>query len=151
MPLIASLPRASARTAALAQVWHGVVQADLATRRAVRSGDKAVPGAQLKNVLTEPFVMSIVSGTYTGSDQLLQPLCCHQQVSNSSLMHTVAAWLGQHQSCTSQKTVECNTIAVGGYAHQKACVQCTHADLCTVHSGLSEVPLHTSLQPNIVR
>lgn len=67
MPLIASLPRASARTAALAQVWHGVVQADLATRRAVRSGDKAVPGAQLKNVLTEPFVMSIVSGTYTGT------------------------------------------------------------------------------------
>lgn len=75
MPLIASLPRASARTAALAQVWHGVVQADLATRRAVRSGDKAVPGAQLKNVLTEPFVMSIVSGTYTGSHKQFQPLC----------------------------------------------------------------------------
>ena len=67
MPLIATLPRASARTKALAQVWHAVVQADLATRRAVRSGDKAVPGAQLKNVLTEPFVMSIVSGTFTGS------------------------------------------------------------------------------------
>ena len=33
----------------------------------MRSGDKAVPGAQLKNVLTEPFVMSIVSGTFTGS------------------------------------------------------------------------------------
>ena len=67
MPLIATLPRASARTGALARVWHAVVQADLATRRAVRSGDKAVPGAQLKNVLTEPFVMSIVSGTFTGS------------------------------------------------------------------------------------
>ena len=66
MPLIATLPSASARTAALAQVWHSVVQADLATRRAVRSGDKAVPGAQLKNILTEPFVMSIVSGTFTG-------------------------------------------------------------------------------------
>lgn len=67
MPLIATLPSASARTAALAQVWHSVVQADLATRRAVRSGDKAVPGAQLKNILTEPFVMSIVSGTFTGT------------------------------------------------------------------------------------
>ena len=67
MPLIATLPRASARTAALARVWHAVVQADLATRRAVRSGDKAVPGAQLKNALTEPFVMSITSGTFTGS------------------------------------------------------------------------------------
>lgn len=66
MPLIATLPSALARTAALARVWHAVVQADLATRRAVRSGDKAVPGAQLKNVLTEPFVMGIISGTYTG-------------------------------------------------------------------------------------
>ena len=65
MPLIATLPSATARTAALAQAWHAVVQADLATRRAVRSGDKAVPGAQLKNTLTEPFVMSIVSGTFT--------------------------------------------------------------------------------------
>ena len=67
MPLIATLPSAAGRTAALARVWHVVVQADLATRRAVRSGDKAVPGAQLKNVLTEPFVMSIVSGTFTGT------------------------------------------------------------------------------------
>ena len=66
MPLIATLPSGAARTAALARIWHIVVQSDLATRRAVRSGDKAVPGAQLKNILTEPFVMSIVSGTFTG-------------------------------------------------------------------------------------
>ncbi len=66
MPLIATLPSATARTAALARIWHAVVQSDLATRRAVRSGDKAVPGAQLKNVLTEPFVMGIISGTFTG-------------------------------------------------------------------------------------
>lgn len=81
MPLIASLPRASARTAALAQVWYGVVEADLATRRAVRSGDKAVPGAQLKNVLTEPFVMSIVSGTFTGRDQCFRSLVLKPTVS----------------------------------------------------------------------
>ena len=79
MPLIATLPSASARTAALAQVWHTVVQADLATRRAVRSGDKAVPGAQLKNILTEPFVMGIVSGTFTGDtthSQFMMPADC---------------------------------------------------------------------------
>ena len=72
MPLIATLPSAAARTAALARVWHVVVQADLATRRAVRSGDKAVPGAQLKNVLTEPFVMAIISGTFTGKPLVMQ-------------------------------------------------------------------------------
>ncbi len=72
MPLIATLPSGAARTAALARVWHAVVQADLATRRAVRSGDKAVPGAQLKNVLTEPFVMGIISGTFTGKPPVMQ-------------------------------------------------------------------------------
>lgn len=66
LPLIALLPSAANRTAALAHVWHAAVQLDLATRRAVRSGDKAVPGAQLKNVLTEPFVMGVVSGSFAG-------------------------------------------------------------------------------------
>ena len=66
MPLITLLPSAAGRCAALARIWHTVVQLDLATRRAVRSGDKAVSGAQLKNVLTEPFVMGVISGSFAG-------------------------------------------------------------------------------------
>lgn len=90
MPLIATLPSAAARTAALARVWHAVVQADLATRRAVRSGDKAVPGAQLKNVLTEPFVMGIISGTFTGTGPTGAAIS-----KNTSLKEEVAATLLQ--------------------------------------------------------
>ncbi|KAL0052511.1 hypothetical protein WJX82_003263 [Trebouxia sp. C0006] len=90
MPLIATLPSAAARTAALARVWHVVVQADLATRRAVRSGDKAVPGAQLKNVLTEPFVMAIISGTFTGTGPTGAAIA-----KNSSLKEEVTATLLQ--------------------------------------------------------
>ena len=72
LPLIALLPSAANRTGALAYVWHAVVQLDLATRRAVRSGDKAVPGAQLKTVLTEPFVMGVISGSFAGKSFGLQ-------------------------------------------------------------------------------
>ena len=65
-PLIATLPSAAGRTSALAHVWRVAVTLDLATRRAIRSGDRAVPGAQLKDMLTDSFVMDIVSGDVSG-------------------------------------------------------------------------------------
>lgn len=69
-PLIATLPSAAGRTSALAHAWRVAVTLDLATRRAIRSGDRAVPGAQLKDMLTDSFVMDIVSGDVSGAPQL---------------------------------------------------------------------------------
>ena len=71
-PLIATLPSAAGRSSALAHVWRVAVTLDLATRRAIRSGDRAVPGAQLKDMLTDSFVMDIVSGDVSG-----EPSCAH--------------------------------------------------------------------------
>ncbi|KAK9844880.1 hypothetical protein WJX74_008085 [Apatococcus lobatus] len=66
-PMIASLPMAGDRTAALALTWRAVLELDLQTRRAVRCNDRAVAGAELKATLSDPFVKEAITSTSTGT------------------------------------------------------------------------------------
>ena len=66
LPMVAQLPSAQARCEALAQIWAAAVATDLETRRAVRTRQKTLPGAELKQLLSDAFVMEIVSGSAEG-------------------------------------------------------------------------------------
>ena len=65
-PMIASLPMAEDRTAALSVTWRAALELDLQTRRAVRCNDRAVPGAELKAILSDPFVKEAITSPSTG-------------------------------------------------------------------------------------
>lgn len=74
-PLAAQLPAARARAAALARVWAAAVGADLAARRAARLRQRPHPGAELKHLLSDAFVMEVVSGSAgAGGRTLHKPL-----------------------------------------------------------------------------
>ena len=64
--MVAHQPSAQARCEALAQIWAAAVASDLETRRAVRTRQKTLPGAELKQLLSDAFVMEIVSGSAEG-------------------------------------------------------------------------------------
>ncbi len=63
MPMIAALPEAVGRVAALAAVWRAGLDVDLGTRRAGRVGDRLLPAAELKALLTDAFVLETISDT----------------------------------------------------------------------------------------
>lgn len=70
-PMIASLPMAEDRTAALSLSWRAALELDLQTRRAVRCNDRAVAGAELKAILSDPFVKEAITSTNTGQPSSL--------------------------------------------------------------------------------
>ena len=65
--MIASLPMAEDRTAALSLAWRAVLELDLQTRRAVRCNDRAAAGAELKAILSDPFIKEAITSTNTGN------------------------------------------------------------------------------------
>ena len=67
LPMVAQLPSAQARCKALARIWAAAVASDLETRRAVRTRQKTLPGAELKQLLSDAFVMEVVSGSAEGA------------------------------------------------------------------------------------
>ena len=67
LPMVAQLPSAQTRCKALARIWAAAVASDLETRRAVRTRQKTLPGAELKQLLSDAFVMEIVSGSAEGA------------------------------------------------------------------------------------
>jgi hypothetical protein len=64
--MVAQLPSAAGRCSALARVWWAAVAADLDTRRAMRMRQRTLPSAELKQLLSDSFVMEVVSGVGTG-------------------------------------------------------------------------------------
>ena len=66
LPMVAQLPSAQARCTALARIWAAAVASDLETRRAVRTRQKTLPGAELKQLLSDAFVKEVVSGSAEG-------------------------------------------------------------------------------------
>ena len=90
LPMVAQLPSAQARCDALARIWAAAVASDLETRRAVRTRQKTLPGAELKQLLSDTFAMEVISGSSEGQ---------HQQnyTSNSaeSPEHAKRRWLHQ--------------------------------------------------------
>ena len=74
LPMIAQLPAAQVRCEALACLWAAAVASDLETRRAVRTRQKTLPGAELKQLLSDSFVMEVVSGSNEGEDRLELPI-----------------------------------------------------------------------------
>jgi hypothetical protein len=73
LPMVAQLPAAQVRCKALARLWAAAVASDLETRRAVRTRQKMLPGAELKQLLSDSFVMEVVSGSSEGEDCLELP------------------------------------------------------------------------------
>lgn len=53
--------------AALARVWAAAVALDLDARRGARLRDRSAPSAELKALLTEPFVAAVISGAAAGA------------------------------------------------------------------------------------
>ena len=43
----------------LAQIWKAVMALDLVKRRAIRAAERLLPGADLKAVLADPFMMEV--------------------------------------------------------------------------------------------
>ena len=74
--MAAQLPSAQARCRALARIWAAAVASDLETRRAVRTRQKTLPGAELKQLLSDSFVMEVISGSPEGAP-LLNPRPSH--------------------------------------------------------------------------
>ena len=66
LPMVAQLPSAQARCDALARIWAAAVASDLETRRAVRTRQKTLPGAELKQLLSDTFAMEVISGSSEG-------------------------------------------------------------------------------------
>ena len=86
LPMVAQLPSAHARCQALARIWAAAVASDLETRRAVRTRQKTLPGAELKQLLSDAFVKDVVSGTAEGVRACAPvPKPCHQPHTCESL------------------------------------------------------------------
>ncbi|KAK9811481.1 hypothetical protein WJX72_004659 [[Myrmecia] bisecta] len=73
VPMIATLPLAADRVKALAHLWKAAVDLDLATRHAVQTNDRVVAGAELKTVLSDSFIMEVISGVSTGGRDSVAP------------------------------------------------------------------------------
>lgn len=69
-PMVAQLPAAAGRCAALARIWAAAVAADLDTRRAVRTRQRTLPSTELRQLLSDTFLMDVIGGPGE-SDQLL--------------------------------------------------------------------------------
>ena len=41
------------------QIWKAVIALDLVKRRAIRAAERLLPGADLKAVLADPFMMEV--------------------------------------------------------------------------------------------
>ena len=91
LPMVAQLPSAQARCKALARIWAAAVASDLETRRAVRTRQKTLPGAELKQLLSDAFVMEIVSGSAEGAyAHASVPKPCHLALPCNSEHHSAA-------------------------------------------------------------
>ena len=77
LPMVAQLPSAQARCDALARIWAAAVASDLETRRAVRTRQKTLPGAELKQLLSDTFAMEVISGSSEGKSH--QIIHLHEQ------------------------------------------------------------------------
>ncbi len=69
-PMVAQLPAAAGRCAALARIWAAGVAADLETRRAVRTRQRTLPSTELRQLLSDSFLMEVIGGLDSGG---LQP------------------------------------------------------------------------------
>lgn len=67
VPLVAAVPAAKDRCAALARIWAAAVAADLGARRAVRLRQRPTPQAELKHLLSDAVVLEVISGSSGGA------------------------------------------------------------------------------------
>jgi len=65
--LAAALPGAGERVGALAHVWAAAVGLDLDGRRAGRLRDRTAPAAELRALLSDPFLAAVISGAPDGA------------------------------------------------------------------------------------
>lgn len=66
-PMVAQLPGAAARCAALAHIWAAAVAADLDTRRAVRTRQRTLPSTELRQLLSDATLMEVIGGLDSGT------------------------------------------------------------------------------------
>lgn len=65
-PMVALVPAAAARTAALGHIWGALVALDMAARKAQRLGGKAVAAPDLRASLTDPYLVDVISAPDSG-------------------------------------------------------------------------------------
>ena len=70
MPMIVTIPSAAARCTAQAHVWGAVIDLDLATQQARRSGEKGPPANDLKGILMDSFIVETITAKESGIMQL---------------------------------------------------------------------------------
>lgn len=61
LPMMLTVPSAAARCTAHGHLWAAVIELDLATRLARRSGEKGPPASELRSVLTDAFVVETIT------------------------------------------------------------------------------------------
>ena len=66
LPMILKVPLAEPRCSAQAHLWGAVIDLDLATRLARRSGEKGPPASELRSLLTDTFVVETVAAKENG-------------------------------------------------------------------------------------
>lgn len=89
--MVAQLPSAQARCQALARIWAAAVASDLETRRAVRTRQKTLPGAELKQLLSDAFVKEAVSGSAEGV-RACAPAPSHAMSPKRVILRSAAAY-----------------------------------------------------------
>ena len=106
LPLMVAVPSAAARCTAQAHIWSALVDLDLATRAARRAGERGPPASELKNTLTDTFVLKTIAAKENGNSvlRLASKAVFHSSTSTSlesksrdgsllrSARHEVPAW-----------------------------------------------------------
>ena len=82
--MIRTVPLAAPRCSAQAHLWGAVIDLDLATRLARRSGEKGPPASELRSLLTDTFVVEAVAAKENG--KLPGPESHYSCVSSASLL-----------------------------------------------------------------
>ena len=65
-PMVAAVPSAAERTMALGHIWGAVLEQDMATRHARRTGQPGPPATELRSSLSDSFLMDVISAAELG-------------------------------------------------------------------------------------
>ncbi|BDA45077.1 Protein TPLATE [Coccomyxa sp. Obi] len=94
-PMVAQLPGAAARCAALARIWAAAVAADLDTRRAVRTRQRTLPSTELRQLLSDATLMEVIGGLDSGEKDSVAPEA-HYPAFREELVCTLLETLLRH-------------------------------------------------------
>ena len=102
LPLVAKIPSAAARCKAQAKLWGAIVDLDLETRQARRSGEKGPPASELRTALTNPFVLAVITATEAGENLSQSQTIVKEQLLSCVLRYSRSSLLFHQETISSE-------------------------------------------------